>query len=465
MTKRRIPPARLTGALLLVASIVLGASTIPGSPAAVETIGFALMGTVAAAFADLRLRTRRLGSVVVLALLVAIGDRLASVAVPAGQAWALPIAFGAYLVWLAETSTPNAVLRGVAPALVAVSLPLAVQSGGTDPLVMSLAVLPIALAAAAIAVPRARGVEGRSQLEHNQRDLDAVVMANVELRNVAEARDAGHRIARIAAELLEAEGAVVWLQGPGRMLCAGGHGVTPSTDREFPEDSTVDQALRTGSLSSAADELSIPLTASGGAFGCVTVSHPGRSAASFVASLLQVFGSQAGYALERLRAVESLIDARYVDPVTGVGNRLAATASLATLHDGDAVLLLAVDELPTIRAIEGDARADLVLGQLGLHLRTATRAGDLVARYGDDVFFVMLRELSSSAESDVTRLIASWQETGAAGRLRAGAALHFDGQNPLETFDRASEALDAACLDLRDPMAIAAERAAWGPAA
>jgi GGDEF domain-containing protein len=273
-------------------------------------------------------------------------------------------------------------------------------------------------------------------------------MANVELRHVAEAQDAAQRIARIATELLEAEGAVVWLQGPGRLLCAGGHGETPMPDdRETCAGSPIDRVLLTGVLVTEGEQTVLPLTASGGVFGVVAVSGPRRPAASFVASVLQVFGAQAGYALERLHAAERLVDDRYVDPITGVGNRLAATASLATLRPGDAVLLLGVDDLLKMRAIEGDARADLALGQLGLHLRTATRAGDLVARFDDDVFFVMLRDLSADTEAVVDRILASWQSTGTAGGLRAGAAMHFEDTTPLDTLDRATHALDAARRD------------------
>ena len=323
----------------------------------------------------------------------------------------------------------------------------------------------IALAAAAVvtmavqARPRRRARARAAVLAQHQADLDAVVMANVELRNVAEAADAARRIARIATDLLVAEGAIVWLQGPGRLLCAGGHGVTPPADREVDPGSNVERVLQTGSVIEDEAGIVLPLTGSGGVFGAITVSRPTRPLESFVSSVLQVFAAQAGYALERLRAVDGLIDARYVDPVTGVGNRLAATASLATLHPGDAVLLLSVDELLTIRAIEGDARADLTLGQLGLHLRTAIRAGDLVARFGDDVFFVLLRDLSASTEAVVSRILDSWQATGVAGHLRAGAALHFGDTSPLDTLDRASDALDATRAERDVTIDLAARRA------
>ncbi|HEX4905239.1 MAG TPA: diguanylate cyclase [Acidimicrobiales bacterium] len=323
----------------------------------------------------------------------------------------------------------------------------------------------IALADAQVRRPwRARRAARSEALAQHQADLDAVVLANVELRHVAEAGEAARRIARIATDLLAAQGAVVWLQGPGRLLCAGGHGVTPPPTRDVDRGSTVDRVLQSGSIADGVDEIVLPLTGSGGVFGAVTVSRPTRALESFVSSVLQVFGAQAGYTLERLRAVDGLIDARYVDPVTGVGNRLAATASLATLHPGDAVLLLSVDELLTIRAVEGDARADLTLGQLGLHLRTALRAGDLVARFGDDVFFVLLRDLSASTEAVVSRLLDSWQATGVAGHLRAGAALHFGDTSPLDTLDRASDALDATRAERDVTIDLASQRASRGSA-
>lgn len=450
----------------MLASGVLAVSAIPSVSPLVETMGFALFGTAIAALADLHLRSRRFGAVLVLILLVAIGDRLADHAVGVDRPWAVPAALSGYLLWTAVVRTPRAVLKALAPALIATALPIALRDPAANPLLLSLPLLPVALVAALLALPRSRARGRRSTLDQNQIDLDAVIMANVELRHAAEARDAAQRIARIATELLVADGAVVWLQGPGNLMCAGGHGLTPAPDRDVTEGSAIERVLTTGSIASdpEAGEIVLPLTASGGVFGAVIVNGATRPAESFVTSVLQVFGAQAGYALERLSALESLIDARFVDPITGVGNRLAATSSLATLHPGDAVLLLAVDELDTIRAVEGDGRADLLLGQLGLHLRTATRAGDLVARFGDDVFFVMLRDLNSSAESVVGRLLESWQKDGSAGYLRAGAAVHFADTTPLDTLDRANEALDATRIDRRNPVGVAAERAAWGPA-
>lgn len=457
-------PGRIAGLLFLLASAMLASSALTGAPVATETVGLALLGSAIAALCDLHLRDRRSGVVLLVVLLLVIGDRLAEHAVAAERLWALPVAFGCYLLWTALTASPRAVMTVLAPALAAIAVPLAFRLGGSEPMATSIVLLPIAAAAATIAALRTRATTGGRALAQNQSDLDAVVMANLELRNVAGAREAADRIARIATELLQADGAVVWLQGPGRPLCAGGHGMTPPPELELAKDSPVGHVLQSGRVATVAGEVVLPLTGSGGVFGAISVTGAKRAAETFVASVLQVFGAQAGSALERLRIVESLVDARFVDPVTGVGNRLAATSSLATLHAGDAVLLLALDSLATIRAIEGEARADLTLGQLGLHLRTALRAGDLVARFGDDMFFVLLRDLDSTAESVVGRILDSWQESGTAGRLRAGAALHFAGTAPLDTLDRAAEALDSVRTDQRTVLAAAAERATWGPA-
>lgn len=466
MAPRTLAP-HVTGALFLLASFALLTSAIRGAAPALETIGLALLGSAVAALGDVRLRDRRLGPILLVLVLVVIGDRLAEHAVAVGHTWSLPLAFGAYLLSTALTGTPRTVITALAPAMVGVALPLALRvdaTSATTPMTMSLALLPIALLCGLIATARVRSDRSRTALRQEHTDLESVLMANHELRNVSEAQEAGHRIARTAAELLDADGAIIWLQGPGRLLCAGAFGVAAPLDSDPTSRATVQEVLLTGVIVSGGDELVLPLTASGGVFGAVSVIRPRRSAETVVGSLLQLFGAQAGYVLERLRTIEQLIDDRFVDPITGVGNRLAATASLATLRPNDAVMLLAVDSLATLRAIEGDAHADLVLGQLGLHLRTATRAGDVVARFGDDMFFVLLRDLATNAEPVLSRILASWQKHGSAGPLRAGAALHFADSMPLETLDRAKEALEAARNDRRPPITVAAERALWGPA-
>jgi GGDEF domain-containing protein len=461
------PPARwaprLTGGLLVVAAVVLATSAVDGVPAVVETVGFVLVASASCALVDTALAGRRFGVVLLPLALLATGDRLAEHAASVGRAWAVSAALGGYVIWRGVTGTPRRVAARAVPVLVAVTAPMALRFPVSDAALAAVSIGLVIAAAAAAAIIPARAARAAAALLRNQADLDAVLLANLELRNLGDADAAAGRIARIATELLDAEGATVWLRGPGPMLCAGGHGVTPPPEREVIDGSIVDRVLATGTVEVDETELVLPLTASGGVFGAIVVNRPRRGTTSFVDSVLHVFGAQAGYALERLRALESLIDARYVDPVTGVGNRLAATSTLATMRPGDAVILVSVDGLERIRATEGEERADLVLGQIGLHLRTATRAGDLVARFDDGVFFVMLRDLSSSAESVVTRLLESWQDAGTAGPLHAGAAIHLADSTPLDTLDRATSALDEA-FDDRDPISIAAERAIWGPA-
>jgi GGDEF domain-containing protein len=442
--------AGFTGALLLLAGAALAASVV-GAPAWLETVGFVLGGAAVCGFVDLALARGAAATLGTLLALLVVADRVAAHADPVDRLWAVPAAIGLYLVLSGAATTPVGILARAVPAAVAVLTALSFRTNGAEIARLTTAVVPLALLGALIAARRCRTARARTAVDRHQVDLDAVVRASIELRNTADASEAARRIARIAAELLEGSGAVVWLSGPGQLVCAGSHGTASSPEREL-DDSLVARVMATGSVAVGGDEVVLPLVASGGAFGAVSIANPSRSPTTFVLSVLQVLGTQAGYALERLRAVESLIDVRYVDPVTGVGNRHAATATLATLRAGDAVLLLAVDELEHLRATEGDARADLVLGQIGLHMRSATRAGDLVARFGDDVFMLVLRDLSATAEVIVTRLLESWQHNGTATPLRAGAAVHLADRSPLETLDRATRALDAARLDLRDPV-------------
>src|SRR5688500_15465569 len=115
MAERRLVPGHLAGGLLLLASGVLAASAVPGAPSMLATAGFTLLATAAAVLGDLHLRARRFGTLFVLLLFVAIGDRLAEQSTPLDRPWALPVAFGGYLVWTALTATPRAVVKALAP--------------------------------------------------------------------------------------------------------------------------------------------------------------------------------------------------------------------------------------------------------------------------------------------------------------------------------------------------------------
>ncbi|MBW8826955.1 MAG: diguanylate cyclase [Acidobacteria bacterium] len=187
-------------------------------------------------------------------------------------------------------------------------------------------------------------------------DVDALLMAAIDLRGVDEVADAGNKICRIATELLRGDGAV----------------------------------------------------------------------------------------LDRIGAVDSLFDAATRDPVSGVANRLHASTLIASLRPGDGLLLIEIDGLDEARRTGGVDAANVLLGQAGLHLRHGIRAGDAVARFADNQFVVVLRSLKIPIERVGTRLLDTWRHGQAGRTISVGAALHLDGDMPLDTLDRADSAVISA---------------------
>lgn len=93
-------------------------------------------------------------------------------------------------------------------------------------------------------------------------------------------------------------------------------------------------------------------------------------------------------------------------------------------------MLLEGDGLHHVRAAQGEQAADLVLGQMGLHLRNSTRPGDAVARFDDDRFVIVLRDLKAPVDVVVRRIAESWLQVRPGRSISVGAALHLDGSAP-----------------------------------
>ena len=192
------------------------------------------------------------------------------------------------------------------------------------------------------------------------------------------------------------------------------------------------------------EPLLIPVTGEAGVIGVLAISGARRGDDPLSSGVAQLFGSHAGAVLDRLNAVESLFDAATRDPVTGVGNRHQAAALIAGLRPGDGFLVLDVDAFDSLRAASGDDAADLVLGQVGLHLRNGTRTGDAIARFSDHQFIVALRDLKAPIDMVVGRLVETWLASTPSRTISVGGALHLDGDAPLETVERAEAALGSA---------------------
>jgi GGDEF domain-containing protein len=435
----------VTGALLLAGGAAAVATVlVPSSPsargAALAVVAASLLTSVLGTEV---LRGRRVarGLVVGLALaglgpvIAPLGHGIAVVAVPAAGA--------AVLLWAALALGRGAALQLAVPAVVA--------AGTTwvngDPAVptAALAVLPAALVLAeGLAWPLSRARRTRELAEAAMTDIDTLLVAGIDLRGVDDVAAAGDRICRLGTELLRGDGALLYVQGPGRLLLGGRHGSHPAPlDPELGRNAALVEALRVGAVRPGNPVL-VPVTGAAGVIGVIAVSGARREIDDLTAGVAQLFGGQAGAVLDRLNAVASLFDAATRDPITGVGNRQQAAAIIASLRPGDGLLVLEVDGFESLRRAQGEAAADLLLGQVGLHLRNGTRTGDAVARYGDHQFVVVLRELKAPIDMVVGRLVESWMAGSPSRTMSVGGALQLDSTAPLDTIERAESALASA---------------------
>jgi GGDEF domain-containing protein len=294
----------------------------------------------------------------------------------------------------------------------------------------------IATAIATAAVRRARrALEGHVAEQHE------LLLGFTALSHVDDRDALAHTICRIATDLARGTGSALFQPGPGHLVALGHQGIHPAPpDPELGVWPELERVLRGGRLQ-VADPLLVPLTGATGVVAAVSIARPQRLLDPFTLSLLSLFGWAAGTALERHGAI---VDAVGRDPITGVADRAHGTAAIASLRTGDAVVVCEVDDVATIRRESGDEAADVVQGHLGLHLRNAIRPGDVVARFGDEGFVVVLREVQGPVEVVVRRVLDTWAVEHPNRRLRVGAAVHHPRSAPLDTAESARAALFAA---------------------
>jgi GGDEF domain-containing protein len=254
-------------------------------------------------------------------------------------------------------------------------------------------------------------------------------------------RDALARtICRIATGLASGTGTALFQPGPGRLLVLGHHGIHPAPpDPELGVSPGLERILRGGRMQ-VGDPLLVPLTGSAGVVAAVSIARPQRLLDPFTLALLSLFGWAAGASLERHGAIANLAGR---DPITGVSDRAHGTTAIASLHTGDAVVVCEVDGVAAIRRLAGDEAADLVQGLLGLHLRNAIRPGDVVARFDEEAFVLVLRELRGPIELVVRRVLDTWAVEHPNRRLHVGAAPHTPRSAPIDTVESARAALFA----------------------
>ncbi len=148
------------------------------------------------------------------------------------------------------------------------------------------------------------------------------------------------------------------------------------------------------------------------------------------ADLIEIFANQAAVAIHNI----ALYEMAALDPLTGVYTRRffdqALRRELATARRvGTPVSLLMIDldDMKRVNDSGGHIAGDRALAATGKLLRHATRANDVVGRYGGDEFAVLLPNTNAAGAEVVARRIASAFSTleveGATSAIRVSGSL------------------------------------------
>ncbi|MGZ6826600.1 MAG: sensor domain-containing diguanylate cyclase [Mycobacteriales bacterium] len=144
------------------------------------------------------------------------------------------------------------------------------------------------------------------------------------------------------------------------------------------------------------------------------------------------------------------------DPLTGVGNRLAADRLLAATAEGDVLVVVDLDLFKRVNDQLGHAAGDDALRALGACLQAGLRQEDAVARLGGEEFVLRLPGTDlDSAETVLQRLRDSWLAGDPVTTFSAGAARAEAGEPPRSVYERADTALYQAKEAGRDRYVLA----------
>ncbi len=164
----------------------------------------------------------------------------------------------------------------------------------------------------------------------------------------------------------------------------------------------------------------------------------------FTQYVLQTFATQAGLGFERLHAAAALRDETLHDPLTGVGNRRKANATLEVLKEGDVLVLIDLDHFKNVNDSYGHNAGDRVLRTLAEYLRSCVRPPDEVFRFGGEEFLLVLAAGADDGLAAMERIHAGWQGQHRVTSWSAGLAVLRAGESPDAVLVRADAALYAA---------------------
>lgn len=288
-------------------------------------------------------------------------------------------------------------------------------------------------------------------------------------------REVLRRVVDAALELLETEGAAVWLlEEAGVRVGASGGIIGPPEGALFPlvgdlprllfedRDTVILEDIPTSRLVPPSmrrrlkgrSGVVVPLVAGERAIGALSVgSERTRCFDEDEARLLQRLAGHAALALENARLHARLRSLSLTDPLTGIPNRrhleMHFIQELAAARRGRqlSIVLFDVDDFKQYNDTLGHVAGDEALRAIGRILSVETRAMNLVARYGGDEFVAVLSETTKEgarrhAERVAGRLARHPLLGPLALTLSYGVATHEEGQDSLD------QLLAAADIDL-----------------
>ncbi|MBD8873484.1 GGDEF domain-containing protein [Rhodanobacter sp. DHB23] len=140
------------------------------------------------------------------------------------------------------------------------------------------------------------------------------------------------------------------------------------------------------------------------------------------------------------------------DPLTGLANRRALEARMASLHESNAtdisLLVLDIDHFKSINDLLGHAAGDRALRIVAEQLQAALRPGDYLARYGGEEFVALLAADAYEAMQVADRLRIRIGQARFHSQnqvvpitLSCGIATMRDDDTPESLFERADQAL------------------------